>query len=100
MKTLSALCGVVVVIGVSASGCSSISARLKNDDRFYPGVYPGVRNTAYYLGHPEEQDMAPVILPVAVIDLPLSVALDTVLLPWDLPYWAFQTCTLTNDFSK
>jgi uncharacterized protein YceK len=71
---------------LTISGCSSISARAH--DKFYPGVYPGVRNSAYYISHPQENDMPVVAVPFGILDFPLSAALDTVLLPFDWPYWA------------
>src|SRR5213080_2945716 len=40
------------LLALSGSGCASVGGR--GDSRFYPGVYPGVRNHAYYF--PEESD--------------------------------------------
>src|SRR5262245_22217764 len=75
------------VLVMTSAGCASIGGR--GDERFYPGVYPGVRNHAYYFAHPKESDK-PGLWWLAIIDFPLSAALDTALLPWDLPYWAFR----------
>ena len=83
-KTLSLM---LTALSMSAAGCASIGGR--GDDRFYPGVYPGVRNHAYYFAHPEESDM-PSVWWLGIIDFPFSAALDTALLPWDLPYWAIR----------
>ena len=81
-------------IAMSGAGCASVGGR--GDSRFYPGVYPGVQNHVYYFAHPEENDM-PSLWWLGVIDLPFSAALDTVLLPWDLPYWAIRRSSSTNE---
>jgi uncharacterized protein YceK len=50
-------------------------------------VYPGARQDARLLAHPEEIDPAGlkvVAYPFILVDTPLSAAVDTVLLPLDL----------------
>ena len=73
------LCATAVVL----CGCGSIAGR--GDSRFYPGVYPGVQNLIHCFAHPAENDVP--IWPLGIIDFPFSAALDTALLPGDLPYW-------------
>ena len=84
------------LLALSGSGCASIGGR--GDSRFYPGVYPGVRNHAYYFAHPEESDR-PSLWWLGIIDFPFSAALDTALLPWDLPYWVIRGSAATKDDS-
>jgi uncharacterized protein YceK len=54
------------------------------------GPYPGVRDDVYLLAHPRSIREPPihpaVVVPVSIIDIPLSAALDTLLLPIDLTY--------------
>jgi uncharacterized protein YceK len=85
-----------------ASGCSSINGR--GDSRFYPGIYPGLqyRQADYVDGSEGEPpltwgyddpvyDKAKVERRLgALIDFPFSIGLDTILLPWDLPYWGLK----------
>ena len=82
---------------VALCGCASIGGR--GDSRFYPSVYPGVQNHIYYFAHREENDM-PSLWWLGIIDFPFSAALDTALLPWDVPYWAFQPRACTNSASQ
>ena len=85
-----------------ASGCSSIYGR--GDNRFYPGVYPGLqyRQADYVEGSKGKPPLTsgyddPVYDRAkserrlgALIDFPFSIALDTILLPWDLAYWGLK----------
>jgi uncharacterized protein YceK len=96
------LFGLWVLLSLGGSGCSFINSRSNGD--YYPGVYPGVRyNTIEYrwgrtdlplLREGENpargvRDDLP-ILPCGLLDFVFTLPLDTVMLPWDLPYWAFH----------
>jgi uncharacterized protein YceK len=87
----------LVVTAVLGSGCGSIGGRSRS--AYYPGVYPGARCDVEFIVHHEGKDMSE-LWPLAVIDFPFSAAVDTVLLPWDLPYWALQPSPFTNNVSK
>ena len=77
MKTAKHVC-IVAIAGLC--GCAS----LWNHNGEHPGVYPGVENDVGLLSDREE----PVELKLfAIVDLPLSAALDTALLPFDFVYW-------------
>src|SRR2546430_14865777 len=84
----------LVAVTVTAAGCGSIGGR--GDRRFYPGLYPGVKYDVHYLAHREENTDMQALWWLGVFDVPLSAALDTALLPWDLPYWAYQPRSSTN----
>ena len=82
------------------TGCASLGYRTSasNNKVVSPGIYPGVRTDFLWIkeyagDHPvEEYSLAGpvldvlkfIVIPVAVIDSPLSFILDTVLLPIDL----------------
>lgn len=106
------LFGLWVLLSLGASGCSSVKSR--GDSDFYPGIYPGMRyhQTEYRWGEPrttphgpdEGQDHNEWVIENyhvigGVIDFPFTLVLDTVLLPWDLPYWAFHKPS-TNAISR
>jgi uncharacterized protein YceK len=93
-KSLSLL----VAVTVAAAGCGSLAGR--GDKRFYLALYPGVRYDAHYLAHREEITDMQALWWLGVFDVPLSAALDTAYLPWDLPYWASQPSSSTNSISK
>ena len=78
-KAFSLLLG---ILALSACDCALIGGR--GDNRFYPGVYPGVRNHAYYFARPKESDQ-PSLWWLGIIDLPFSAALDKALLPGTCP---------------
>ena len=90
-----------VLLLLLCSGCGSllVSHNMKS------GPYPGTRLDAHFIVHPsgdkinfsghsgETSDteetggsFSPVLLTLALVDLPFSIALDTLLLPWDLWY--------------
>ncbi|SRR5258708_5853005 len=81
-----------------ASGCGSMAGR--GDKRFYPALYPGVRYDAYYLAHREEVTDMQGLWFLGGLDVPLSAALDTALLVWDLPYCALQPTSSTNNIPQ
>ena len=76
------------------TGCCSISARVgavaPDAAKFYPGVYPGAKLIIYEMQTPRGVAHNVMVWPCGIIDLPLSAALDTVLLPFDWPYSASQ----------
>jgi uncharacterized protein YceK len=94
------MCLLTITGALLVAGCGSIGGR-GGEGRYpvYPGVYPGVRNDAHFIAHREDNDM-PDLWWFKLVDLPFSAALDTVLLPWDLPYWAFQPTPCTNSVSR
>jgi uncharacterized protein YceK len=71
------LCAVIALAG-AITGCGSLTARTCSDD---PGIYPGPRLDGHWVQDPGDQPMNALIFP---IDLPLSTALDTILLPYDI----------------
>jgi uncharacterized protein YceK len=87
----------LLMAGLLGAGCGSVGGRGKPE--LYPGVYPGARNDVHFIVHREDNDM-PDLWWVKLVDLPFSAVLDTVLLPWDVPYWAFQPCSSTNSTVK
>src|ERR1035441_1691703 len=106
------LFGLWVLLSLCASGCSSIESRGESD--YYPGVYPGVKyhQTEYRWGEPKDEQQSrregsdPDLWREGVshriagfFDFPFTLVFDTVLLPWDLPYWAFHKPS-TNTISK
>jgi len=74
MKTLP-LAG-VVCCAVAASGCSIVMSHTGASQ----GYYPGTRASADLL---VDDDTSWALKPLALIDLPFSAVLDTLLLPWD-----------------
>ena len=68
---------IMAVFIIGANGCSSINARTKGSQS---GVYPGVK--AYKKAHGTDVNATKPVY--NAIDLPLSFALDTGLLPIDI----------------
>ncbi len=75
---------------VTTNGCMSLSAR---EDMKLTGPYPGIRTWSATVKHvmvstdytdPLGPAAKPVLLPILLVDLPLSFGLDTMLLPVDL----------------
>ena len=80
----------LAVIALIASGCASIGARCgQASPSTYPGVYPGPRNIIQEMETPRGAAHNILVWPFGIFDFPFSTALDTALLPIDLPYWAF-----------
>jgi uncharacterized protein YceK len=94
--------GLLTAASVLAVGCASIDGRMSS--QFYPGVYPGLQH--YHSAHRFDQAKrydwstsgSMQFLPVsenaqclAPIDFIFSLGLDTVLLPWDVVYWAIDS---------
>ena len=63
-----------VLLGLSAGGCASATSHVVDAQ----GIYAGTRYDLRHLAAMQEDDG------LALLDLAPSVALDTVLLPWDL----------------
>lgn len=74
MKTLP-LAG-VVCCAMATTGCSSVMSHTGASQ----GYYPGTRASADML---VDGDTSWALKPLALIDLPFSAVLDTLLLPWD-----------------
>ena len=89
---------ILCATALAVCGCASIAGR--GNDRFYPGVYPGARNDISAIESQGVGTDMPCLWMLSIFDFPLSAALDTALLPWDLPYWAFQPSASTNNASK
>lgn len=67
----------VLVCGVlTTSGCSSVMSHTGANQ----GYYPGTRASADMIA---DDNTSWAIKPLAVIDLPFSAVMDTILLPWD-----------------
>lgn len=62
-------------------GCSSVMTHTGGGEK---GVYPGTRTSVNHLG---DENINWGYKPLIVLDLPFTVVMDTVLLPWD----AFRT---------
>jgi len=80
-------------------GCSSLLTRNANNDPW--GAYPGVRMDAHFIAHPtviapELSGNPPLIWTLAVLDFPLSAAMDTLLLPIDLTFYMPESSKHTN----
>jgi uncharacterized protein YceK len=74
----------LLLAGATCTGCTSIWYRKYGTES---GVYRGTRRDAELIAHPDRtNDKLPVgiAFPLTLVDLPLSGALDTVLLPADL----------------
>jgi len=70
------LTGLLVCCVITTSGCSSMMSHSGGSQ----GYYPGTRASAKML---TDDDTGWVLKPLALIDLPFSAVLDTLLLPWD-----------------
>ncbi|ORM63398.1 YceK/YidQ family lipoprotein [Pantoea rodasii] len=70
------LTGLLVCGVLTTSGCSSVMSHTGASQ----GYYPGTRASADLIA---DDNTSWVIKPLAVIDLPFSAVMDTVLLPWD-----------------
>jgi uncharacterized protein YceK len=72
------------------AGCSSLSSRLTKENLVAPGIYPGVRTNMEYLIpgahglHPEWYPVDNSLALMALVDMPLTFAADTLFLPHDL----------------
>ncbi len=86
-------CFALAASALFGSGCFSICTRTgyvePDVPKIYPGVYPGPQLIIYEMQTPRGVEHNILMWPCGIIDFPLSAALDTVLLPFDLPYWAF-----------
>jgi uncharacterized protein YceK len=80
---------VVVLLGILASGCSSIRARTETLHQGWM-VYPGVRQDIKELDEvfsgerPESAWVNGLVASMLVLDLPFSTVFDTFVLPYDL----------------
>lgn len=78
MKLIQAipLAGALACCTVATSGCSSMMAHTGPNQ----GYYPGTRASAALL---TDDNSSWALKPLALIDLPFSAVLDTLLVPWD-----------------
>ena len=87
-----------VAILVLCSGCSTVLSHTATDS--VVGPYSGVRLDCDLIGSANEKNpdfgATPWIIPFCVIDIPLSAALDTVFLPYDLFQHQPETQSNTN----
>lgn len=72
LLTLMVCCGMVFV-----SGCSSVMSHTGGKE----GTYPGTRASATMIG---DSDTNWGTKSLAILDMPFTAVLDTLLLPWDL----------------
>jgi len=79
-----ALYGILIV----CTGCASVLSHTESQEEV--GPYAGIRADGQMLAHPNSIQEPPVhpavVVPITILDLPLSAALDTLLLPIDLTY--------------
>ncbi|MDD2703558.1 MAG: YceK/YidQ family lipoprotein [Candidatus Omnitrophica bacterium] len=73
------------------AGCSSLACRVSDENLVAPGIYPGVRTNVEYLlpgesrgAHPEFDFAGNSFALMALLDMPLTFAADTIFLPHDL----------------
>src|SRR5438270_89364 len=100
-KAFTVSCLASAAAALAGFGCASIGARTGNGaPGVYPGVYPGPQTIIYEMQTPRGAAHNMLVWPCGIIDFPLSAALDTALLPWDIPYWALQTGACTNSASQ
>lgn len=70
------LTGLLVCCACATSGCSSVMSHTGASQSYYPGT----RASAEML---TDDNTSWAIKPLALIDLPFSAVMDTLLLPWD-----------------
>lgn len=68
--------GLLICCACAASGCSSVMSHTGASQ----GYYPGTRASAEML---TDDQTSWAMKPLALIDLPFSAVMDTILLPWD-----------------
>ena len=83
-----------LVLLVGLSGCVSLGQHFDSNGHVPPGVYPGLRSDVKFLtkdvfsqrgGMDALLDsVEPFLIPVALVDIPLSFGMDTLLLPVDV----------------
>ena len=106
MKTraLTIFCLAFAASALLESGCASICVRTGQIEpdvpKIYPGVYPGPQLIIYEMQTPRGVAHNIMVWPCGIIDFPLSAALDTALLPWDVPYWVFRPRACTNNAAQ
>ena len=81
--------GIIVLLSVLGSGCSSIRARTETLDKEWT-VYPGVQQDAKEVGEifsgerPKPGWINGLVASILIVDLPFSVVFDTIAAPYDL----------------
>lgn len=70
------LSGLMICCACATAGCSSVMSHTGASQ----GYYPGTRASAKLIA---DDNTSWAIKPLAVIDLPFSAVMDTILLPWD-----------------
>jgi uncharacterized protein YceK len=88
----------IAVVTHFFTGCSSLNAHFNGEPR---GLYPGVKSICLYSTErirekPEDWPVTIFVLPVAVIDLPLSAVADTFFLPSDIKCCFHEPVGATN----
>ncbi|WP_313081047.1 YceK/YidQ family lipoprotein [Atlantibacter sp.] len=71
----------ILMIGCTLTlltGCSSVMTHTGGGEK---GVYPGTRTSVDHLG---DDNISWGFKPLIALDLPFTVVMDTVLLPWDI----------------
>ena len=76
MKKHFPLAGMLAFSALTTSGCSSVMSHTGASQ----GYYPGTRASAEML---VDSNTSWALRPLALIDLPFSAVMDTLLLPWD-----------------
>jgi uncharacterized protein YceK len=89
MKADTGKWAIVVLLGILASGCSSIRARTEILEKEWT-VYPGVRQDTKELGdvfsgeRPGPGWINGLVASILILDLPFSAIFDTIAVPYDL----------------
>jgi uncharacterized protein YceK len=79
--TKTAAIALSILVLASSTGCVSLLAHATEKP---PKAYSGVQHSMYSINNPTGGYEYVVVTPMIVIDLPLTFALDTLLLPFDL----------------
>ncbi len=89
MKTNIRQWGIIVLLAILNSGCTSIRARTEAPDKKW-GVYPGVRKDVNEMSgifngqRPKSGWQNGMVATILTLDLPFSALFDTVAAPYDL----------------
>lgn len=80
---------VVVFMSFLMSGCSSIRARTETSDKdwtVYPGIQQDIKDTGRLFGGKSSDPgwAKGLVTTILIVDLPLTIAFDTIVVPYDL----------------
>jgi uncharacterized protein YceK len=108
MKRGTLIAVLMVVVGVFGNGCSSVGSRFCSAldmsgrykaSKFYPGVVTDFTILTQPVRKPKDIVMAPVYVPYACADLPLSLVCDTLVFPMDAGWLTVMDTIPSENFS-